>query len=199
MRDRRSASGGGLGGVMGGAETEVSPATTDVADRGGRVRPALDPHDGPPAEPAQRFVVSLRARPRSGRSRLGQPPGCELILELAGGELAAGVIDVGRQPAAREPIVLRLSQLKRILGIDSMPPKSGAFSRRWAIASSGPTASESRSFRRAGVETCRARSTWSKKSRGFTATTRFPKMSACRWPHRPAAGWIACWRWSGKC
>ena len=41
-----------------------------------------------------------------------------LILELAGGELAAGVIDVGRKPAARPPIVLRLSQLRRILGIE---------------------------------------------------------------------------------
>ena len=43
---------------------------------------------------------------------------CELILELAGGELAAGVVDVGQPPPKREPIVLRLSQLKRILGID---------------------------------------------------------------------------------
>ena len=43
---------------------------------------------------------------------------CELILELAGGELAAGVIDVGQPPPKREPVALRLSQLKRMLGID---------------------------------------------------------------------------------
>jgi phenylalanyl-tRNA synthetase beta chain len=43
---------------------------------------------------------------------------CELILEIAGGDLAAGVIDVGRSPAPRLPIVLRLSQIKRILGIE---------------------------------------------------------------------------------
>ena len=42
---------------------------------------------------------------------------CELILELAGGELAAGAIDVGLQPTAREPVVLRLNQIERILGI----------------------------------------------------------------------------------
>jgi phenylalanyl-tRNA synthetase beta chain len=47
---------------------------------------------------------------------------CELILEIAGGELAAGVIDVGREVPRREPIVLRLAQLKRILGID-VPPE----------------------------------------------------------------------------
>jgi phenylalanyl-tRNA synthetase beta chain len=43
---------------------------------------------------------------------------CELILELADGELASGLVDVGQPPPRREPITLRLSQLKRILGID---------------------------------------------------------------------------------
>jgi phenylalanyl-tRNA synthetase beta chain len=45
-----------------------------------------------------------------------------LILDLAGGELAAGVVDVGRRSAPRPPIVLRLAQLQRILGID-VPPE----------------------------------------------------------------------------
>ena len=44
-----------------------------------------------------------------------------MILELAGGELAAGVVDVGAPPPPREPIVLRLAQLKRILGIEVEP------------------------------------------------------------------------------
>ena len=39
-------------------------------------------------------------------------------MELAGGELASGVIDVGRQPAEREAITLRFAQLPRVLGID---------------------------------------------------------------------------------
>ncbi len=43
---------------------------------------------------------------------------CELILQIAGGELANGVLDVGEQPVARLPITLRFAQLKRILGID---------------------------------------------------------------------------------
>jgi phenylalanyl-tRNA synthetase beta chain len=42
---------------------------------------------------------------------------CELILETAGGELAEGVIDVGRQPPERAVIKLRFEQLPRILGI----------------------------------------------------------------------------------
>jgi len=46
---------------------------------------------------------------------------CELILELAGGELADGVIDLGTQPQPREAVTLRYQQLRRILGID-VPP-----------------------------------------------------------------------------
>ncbi len=41
-----------------------------------------------------------------------------MILDLAGGELAAGSIDVGEPPQPREPITLRFAQLKRVLGID---------------------------------------------------------------------------------
>ena len=47
-----------------------------------------------------------------------RPYTCELILEVAGGTLAAGLIDVGRQPPPRAPVVLRLSQIRRVLGIE---------------------------------------------------------------------------------
>ena len=107
-----------LGGVMGGADTEVSPATTDVL-----------------IEAAQFAPLSIRqtARklklhsPSSYRFERGTDPewvdwasrrSCELILKHAGGELVEGVIDVGPPRAPRQPIVLRLAQLKRILGID---------------------------------------------------------------------------------
>ena len=112
-----------IGGVMGGAETEVSPSTRDVL-----------------VEAAEFDPVSIRTTAR----RLGlhsassyrferrvDPAGvdwasrrcCELILETAGGELAAGVVDVGRPPEARQPIVLRLGQLPRILGIRIEPER----------------------------------------------------------------------------
>jgi len=107
-----------LGGVMGGADTEISPATTDVL-----------------IEAAQFAPLSIRATarklklhsPSSYRFERGTDPewvdwasrrACELILKHAGGELVEGVIDVGPPRPPREPIVLRLSQLKRILGID---------------------------------------------------------------------------------
>jgi phenylalanyl-tRNA synthetase beta chain len=119
IADRRRAV--AIGGVMGGADTEVSPATTELL-----------------IESAEFDPVSIRATARrlnlhsdsSYRFERGVDPNgvdwasrraCELILELAGGELASRVVEVGRQPVPREPVVLRLSQLKRILGIEVDP------------------------------------------------------------------------------
>jgi phenylalanyl-tRNA synthetase beta chain len=42
---------------------------------------------------------------------------CQLILEHAGGELAAGTIDVGREVSVRPPVTVRLGQIERVLGI----------------------------------------------------------------------------------
>ncbi len=111
-----------IGGVMGGAQTEVSAATTAVL-----------------VEAAEFDPVSIRTTARrlclhSDSSfrfeRRVDPEGidwasrrcCQLILELGGGELAAGVLDVGRPPEPRRPIVLRLAELKRILGVEVPPP-----------------------------------------------------------------------------
>jgi phenylalanyl-tRNA synthetase beta chain len=107
-----------LAGVMGGLDTEVSPSTTDVL-----------------IESAQFAPLAVRGASRklklssdsSYRFERGTDPAgvdwasrraCELILQLAGGELAPGVIDLGLTHATPKPIVLRLSQLKRILGIE---------------------------------------------------------------------------------
>ncbi len=108
----------GLGGVMGGAETEIADGTTNVL-----------------IEAAQFSPLSIRntARrlklfsPSSYRFERGLDPCgvdwasrrcCELILEASGGSLARGVVDVGARPPARSPVTLRLNQLQRILGIE---------------------------------------------------------------------------------
>lgn len=107
-----------LGGVMGGADSEVSDSTVDLL-----------------IEAAEFAPVSIRGTarklnlhsPSSYRFERGLDPAgvdwasqrcCELILDLAGGELASGVIDVARERANPTPVVLRLAQLKRILGIE---------------------------------------------------------------------------------
>jgi phenylalanyl-tRNA synthetase beta chain len=108
----------GIGGVMGGAESEVTAATTDVLLESAEFAPLsirntarrLNLH----SDSSYRFERGLDPEGVDWASRRA----CELILELAGGELASGVIDVGRRPPAREPIVLRLNQLPRILGIE---------------------------------------------------------------------------------
>ncbi|HUY92866.1 MAG TPA: phenylalanine--tRNA ligase subunit beta [Pirellulales bacterium] len=106
-----------IGGVMGGAESEVSEATRDLLIESAEFAPLsirttarrLNLH----SPSSYRFERGLDPQGVDWASRRC----CELILDLAGGELAAGSISVGRTPPAREPIVLRLSQLPRVLGI----------------------------------------------------------------------------------
>ncbi len=106
-----------LGGVMGGAESEVSDATTDLLIEAAEFDPLSI------RTTARRLVLHS---PSSYRFERGVDPAgvdwasrraCELILELAGGELAAGVADVGRDLVPPRPLVLRLAELERILGI----------------------------------------------------------------------------------
>ncbi len=116
-RDRAVA----LAGVMGGADTEVSTATTELLIESAEFDPMsvrrtarqLNLH----SDSSYRFERGVDPDGVDWASRRV----CQLILELAGGELAAGVIDVGRKPAAKPPIVLRFEQLKRILGIEIDP------------------------------------------------------------------------------
>lgn len=106
-----------IGGIMGGADTEVSPSTTELLIESAEFDPLsirntarkLNLH----SDSSYRFERGLDPESVDWASRRA----CELILDLAGGELATGVIDVGRAPPPRQPIVLRLPQLERILGI----------------------------------------------------------------------------------
>jgi len=108
-----------IGGVMGGAQTEISETTTDVLIEAAEFDPvsirntarALNLH----SDSSYRFERKVDPENIDWASRRC----CELILEVAGGELARGVVDaVGRPAPERKPIVLRFSQLKRVLGID---------------------------------------------------------------------------------
>ncbi len=107
-----------IAGVMGGAQTEISPETRDVLVESAEFDPVsirntarqLNLH----SDSSYRFERQVDPDGLDWASRRC----CELILEIAGGKLAAGIVDVGRPPPPRDPIVLRYSQLKRILGID---------------------------------------------------------------------------------
>ena len=108
----------GIGGVMGGASTEVTAATTDVLIESAAFAPMsirstarlLNLH----SDSSYRFERGLDPHGVDWASRRC----CELILATAGGQLAKGAIDVGTRPGERQPIVFRLPQIERVLGID---------------------------------------------------------------------------------
>ncbi len=107
-----------LGGVMGGADSEVSEATVDVLIEAAYFDPLtirsaarkLKLH----SPSSFRFERNIDSENLDWASRRV----CELILESAGGELLEGVIDVGSPPPSRESINLRYRQLQRLLGIE---------------------------------------------------------------------------------
>jgi len=107
-----------IGGVMGDAATEISEQTTDVLVEVAEFHPIsirktarqLNLH----SDSSYRFERRVDPDAIDWASRRC----CELILEMAGGELCKGAVDVGLSQSEREPIVLRLSQLKRVIGIE---------------------------------------------------------------------------------
>src|SRR5208337_4136721 len=107
----------GLAGVMGGLETEIGFDTTNVL-----------------IEAAQFDAMSVRRTSRAlglfspSSFRFERPLDpeitdwasrrcAELILEVAGGTLHPGVIDVGGPPPERGPITLRLDQIEEVARI----------------------------------------------------------------------------------
>jgi phenylalanyl-tRNA synthetase beta chain len=112
-----------LAGVMGGEHSEVSDATVDVL---------IESADFDPLSVRTTARRHSLHSPSSYRFERGVDPqgidwasrrACELILETAGGKLAAGCIDVGSaKPRAGEAktqavVKLRFEQIPRVLGI----------------------------------------------------------------------------------
>ena len=107
-----------LGGVMGGADSEVSDATTEVLIESA----AFDPLSirttarklALRSDSSYRFERGVDVENADWVSRRC----CELILEICGGELMSGAIDVAAPRKPREPITLRAAQIQRIVGIE---------------------------------------------------------------------------------
>jgi phenylalanyl-tRNA synthetase beta chain len=108
----------GVGGIMGGAETEISFSTKNVliecawfdpiavrrAARSLRLHTEASTRFGRGADPEMAEVASRRA--------------AELILQLAGGELLSGLVDVYPGKRASKKINLTRRELLRIMGAD---------------------------------------------------------------------------------
>lgn len=108
-----------VAGVMGGLDTEISSSTKNVLIEAASFAPLavrntarkLDLH----SPSSYRFERALDPRGPEWASRRC----CELILELAGGELLDGVLAVGAPPPEHGPTVtLRFPRFRKVLGID---------------------------------------------------------------------------------
>jgi len=108
----------GIGGIMGGAETEISFSTKNVLIECAWFDPIAI------RRAARSLKLHTEASTRFGRgadpemAELASRRAAELILQLAGGELLTGVVDV--YPAKRAPkkITLSRAELLRIMGAD---------------------------------------------------------------------------------
>ncbi|MCA9774383.1 MAG: phenylalanine--tRNA ligase subunit beta, partial [Myxococcales bacterium] len=107
-----------LAGVMGGADSEISPDTTDLLIESAGFHPstvrksarALGVH----SDSSHRFErgVDLDAVPEA------LDMAAALILRVAGGEVARGRIDIAAPRSAPPPIVLRAARVTALLGIE---------------------------------------------------------------------------------
>jgi phenylalanyl-tRNA synthetase beta chain len=108
----------GIGGVMGGSTTEISFSTKNVLIECAWFEPV-------PVRRATRFLkLHTEASTRFGRgvdletAELASRRAAELILQLAGGELLSGVVDV--YPGKRAPKKIRVTraEILRVMGAD---------------------------------------------------------------------------------
>jgi phenylalanyl-tRNA synthetase beta chain len=106
----------GIGGIMGGAETEISFSTKNVLIECAWFEPVA-------IRRAARFLkLHTEASTRFGRgadpemAELASRRAAELILQLAGGELLAGVVDVYPGKRAAKKIRVTRAEILRVMG-----------------------------------------------------------------------------------
>lgn len=110
-----------VAGVMGGLDTEISDATVNVLIETASFEPIS-------VRATARHLKlhspsSFRFERRVDRHRIDWASRrcCELILQVAGGELLDGSVVAGDPPKAGEPVTLRFAQVSRILGMEIAP------------------------------------------------------------------------------
>ena len=108
----------GIGGIMGGAETEISFSTKNVLIECAWFEPVA-------VRRAARFLkLHTEASTRFGRgadpemAELASRRAAEFILQLAGGELLSGVVDVYPGKRAPKKIQLTRAEILRVMGAD---------------------------------------------------------------------------------
>jgi len=107
----------GIGGVMGGVETEVSKSTKNVLLEAANfnfthIRRTAQYHHLP-SEASARFGRGLHP----SQAILGGRRGVELMRQLGGGSVSQGVVDAYPAPPAPVTVELPLAEVERILGL----------------------------------------------------------------------------------
>ena len=107
-----------IAGVMGGVGSEVTQQTTSILLEAANFNPASIHHTGNalrlPSEACARFERSIR--PELTLPALKRAT--QLIMQLAGGEVAKGVVDVYPGKLDHEPIWLSMGKVNSLLGVD---------------------------------------------------------------------------------
>jgi len=107
-----------IAGVMGGANSEVTEPTTAILLEAANFNPASIHHTGNalrlPSEACMRFERGIR--PELTLPALKRAT--QLIMQLAGGKAARGVVDVYPGRRDSEPILLSMGKVKRHLGVE---------------------------------------------------------------------------------
>jgi len=108
----------GIGGIMGGAETEISLSTRDVLLEAAWFDPISIRRSSKALELRTEASTRFERGADPEMAELASRRCVALIRELAGGEALAGVVDV--YPARREPLALELSrkEMLRVMGAD---------------------------------------------------------------------------------
>ncbi len=109
----------GLAGVMGGANSEISDSTTTVILESATFHGVNNRITAKSLELGSQATLRFEKSLRSGLSEIGLRRATRLILEIAGGEAASGIIDVypgkGKE---QESVRLDQSQILRVLGVE---------------------------------------------------------------------------------
>jgi phenylalanyl-tRNA synthetase beta chain len=133
-----------LAGVMGGENTEINEQTTDVLIESAYFKPTN----------IRRTSKALALRTESSyRFERGADIGitdwasqrcAQLILEMAGGQLAQGAVDAYPRPAEPQPVTLRFQKTNELLGIEIAAAQQIKLLASLGLESSQPGEGESR-------------------------------------------------------
>jgi len=107
-----------IGGVMGGANSEVTEDTTSILLEAASFNPASIHYTAARLQLASEASMRFERGVRPGLTVPALKQATRLIMQLGGGQAAGGIVDTYPGKTEPEPIPLTLSEVKRILGVE---------------------------------------------------------------------------------